>query len=191
MRCIACGEEMLLTAATPDTAMTVQGFEHQTLERPGCGAVERRMVFNRSSSQRSRHHLLLLPAPSSPFSRSEPDRSEPERVASKPESIAPDTAWTRAVEKLRSRQADLPSARVAATKKMEWQVQFNRAWEKLAPQHRGAPPADPAAGGKVTELAWRSAQALRAQLRGVCARARPQSRGATRGVVDTRSHPAV
>jgi hypothetical protein len=161
MRCIACGEEMLLTAVAPDTTMTVEGFEHQTLECPGCGAIERRLVFNRGSG------AAQPPPPPVASSSQQPDSSgsEPESIASEPESIAPDTAWTRAVEKLRSRQAVLPPARVDETKKMEWQVQFNRAWEKLAPHRRGPPPADDATSGKVTELAWRSAQALRARLR--------------------------
>src|SRR5262245_52841883 len=45
MRCFLCGEEKVLAEAIPVEDMAVPGFEHQTLECPGCNDTERRLVF--------------------------------------------------------------------------------------------------------------------------------------------------
>src|SRR5262249_47014033 len=45
MRCMVCGEEKVLAEAMPAQDMAVPGFEHQTLECPGCNDTERRLVF--------------------------------------------------------------------------------------------------------------------------------------------------
>jgi|tagenome__1003787_1003787.scaffolds.fasta_scaffold20613135_1 hypothetical protein len=45
MRCITCGDDMVLTQALPAEAGFVDGFVNQTLECPGCGETERRFTF--------------------------------------------------------------------------------------------------------------------------------------------------
>lgn len=44
MRCLTCGEEMVLAEAMPAEG-AVQGFENQTHHCPACGATERRFMF--------------------------------------------------------------------------------------------------------------------------------------------------
>ena len=44
MRCLTCGEEMVLAEAMPAEG-EVQGFENQTHHCPACGATERRFMF--------------------------------------------------------------------------------------------------------------------------------------------------
>jgi predicted RNA-binding Zn-ribbon protein involved in translation (DUF1610 family) len=50
VRCIACGEKMLLLNVVPDRTMIVPGYEHQTLQCPGCGETEHRLVFKSERS---------------------------------------------------------------------------------------------------------------------------------------------
>ena len=45
MRCMTCGDDMVLTQALPAEAGFVEGFENQTLECRGCGETERRFTF--------------------------------------------------------------------------------------------------------------------------------------------------
>ena len=40
MRCIACGENMILFSSVPDIAMMVPGYERQTLQCSGCGGTD-------------------------------------------------------------------------------------------------------------------------------------------------------
>jgi hypothetical protein len=42
---MVCGEEKVLAEAMPAEDIAVPGFEHQTLECPGCNDTERRLVF--------------------------------------------------------------------------------------------------------------------------------------------------
>jgi hypothetical protein len=44
MRCLACGGEMILLEATPDS--TMPGYEYQTFQCSACGDSERRLNFN-------------------------------------------------------------------------------------------------------------------------------------------------
>jgi hypothetical protein len=143
MRCMACGEEMVLTAVVPDDTMEVKGYEHQTLQCFACRGTERRLVFGRGAT------VSTTPPPVS--SCSQPDGSAPGR------------AWARAVEKLRSRQADLHQ-RADEVKKTNWNIQFNQEWEKLAPTRREPPPAGNSSNGRPKDLARKSGRALRAQL---------------------------
>jgi hypothetical protein len=158
MRCMACGEEMVLTAVVADDTMTVEGFEHQTLHCLACRATERRLVFSRGSAE------TAAPPPVS-SSAQHPVSSCPQQPScAAPEDIAPARAWARAVEKLRSRQADL-HARADAAKKTNWNIQFNQAWEKLAPARREPSPAGNSTPARLNDFAWKSGRALRAQLR--------------------------
>jgi hypothetical protein len=45
MRCMTCGDEMVLADAVPAVDIGVQGFEHQTFQCPGCDDTECRLVF--------------------------------------------------------------------------------------------------------------------------------------------------
>jgi hypothetical protein len=45
MRCLMCGDDMVLTAAIPAEAGGVQGFETQTHQCPACRGTERRFIF--------------------------------------------------------------------------------------------------------------------------------------------------
>jgi hypothetical protein len=173
---MACGEEMVLTAVASDTAVTVEGFQHQTLQCPACRTTERRYVFTRGSTE------TTTPPPVSSCPQ-EPASSCPQQPASscpqEPVSsrdIAPAPAWARAVEKLRSRQADLHE-RADAAKRTNWNIQFDQTWEKLAPPRREPLPAGNSTPGKPKNLAWKSDRALRAQLRKTSP---PPSRNKTR-----------
>jgi hypothetical protein len=46
MRCIACGENMILIKSVPDITKMVPGYERQTLQCCGCGESEHRLIFN-------------------------------------------------------------------------------------------------------------------------------------------------
>jgi len=45
VRCIACGENMVLLNVVPDRTMIVPGYERQTLQCSGCGESDHRLVF--------------------------------------------------------------------------------------------------------------------------------------------------
>src|SRR6185312_7006385 len=45
MRCMMCGDDMVLTHAVPAEAGGVQGFETQTHQCPACLGTERRFIF--------------------------------------------------------------------------------------------------------------------------------------------------
>jgi hypothetical protein len=45
MRCMTCGDDMVLTQTVPAETGIVEGFENQTLECGGCGEAERRFTF--------------------------------------------------------------------------------------------------------------------------------------------------
>jgi hypothetical protein len=152
MRCMACGEDMVLTAVVPDDSMPVEGFEHQTFQCLSCRGSERRLIFSRGPNE------TTAPPPVTSSSQ------QPVSSCSQPDGIAPARAWARAVEKLRSRQADLHQ-RADEASKTNWSIQFNQAWEKLAPTRREPPPIGNSSGGTLKDLAWKSGRALRARLR--------------------------
>jgi hypothetical protein len=93
MLCIACGAEMRLMQAVPDTTMMVTGYEHHTLQCTGCNEIERRLVFTREKTP-----VANVPVPVHPV---EPPHPPPiERGA------AAASVWARTVAKLRGRQMD-------------------------------------------------------------------------------------
>jgi hypothetical protein len=182
MRCLACGEEMVLTAVMPAGPMSVAGFEQQTFACLVCRTTERRFVFDRGASETPVSSPVPLPAaqPVPPCSQpngttSQPDdlAAQPDGIVAQPDGIAPAHAWTRAVEKLRNRQANL-NARAEETRKTDWNIRFNREWEKLAPAPRQQPPTDDPTPARRKDISGISARALRAQLRTALGRNRPK-----------------
>jgi hypothetical protein len=149
MRCLGCGEEMAVTAIVPDRALA--SFEHRTFTCAPCGATERRLVLSRDQ-----------PAPPSPQPEASSAATTPgadDQAPAEAESAAvsvpplpqeaehegpvheepvpilvPATAWTRAVEKLRHRQADL-GLRAEQVQKESWNSRFDKAWQRLAPDY--------------------------------------------------------
>jgi len=166
MRCMACGGEMVLTAVMPAGPLAVAGFEQQTFTCLGCQTTEGRFIFDRGAGETPAPSPVAPPAaqPVPPCARPDVIASRPDDIASQPDGIAPARAWTRAVEKLRNRQADL-DARADETKKTDWNSRFNQAWENLAPIPRQPPPADNPTPGRHKDIAGSSARARRAWLR--------------------------
>jgi hypothetical protein len=131
---------MAVTAIVPDRALA--GFEHRTFACAPCGATERRLVFGRDQPP--------LPQPEPQPEASGPaatpgddeaahgsdcavDSDSPKKAEpALPKEAQPATAWTRAVEKMRHRQADL-SMREEAAKKASWNVRFDEVWQRLVP----------------------------------------------------------
>jgi hypothetical protein len=167
MRCIGCGAQMVLTAAVPDETMAVQGFEHQTFRCFDCGAMEQRHTFvagNPASAE------VTAPAPISP-----PTACIEEAPA------ANDTvsgAWTRAVEKLRSRQAEIRQ-RAEAAKRTDWNLEFNQAWERLAPGRPASAENGYSDYTKPKDLREMFARTVRSRLRQTAATAAGRNRAAT------------
>ncbi len=175
MRCMACGGEMILTAVKPDDAGMVAGFRHETLQCSVCRDIERRFVYGRASSEQPEQPPVSAcpqqPVVSSSLAEAiscspRQSSSPPQGISSSPsEAIASASTWARAVEKLRSRQAEI---RVRADdEKTDRNARFNRIWEKLAPTSRKPPAAGHAAPRRPEHLARKPARALRAELRGL------------------------
>ena len=130
MRCIGCGEEMRLVQAVADHTMMVRGYEHHTLECPGCHEVERRLVFAKP----------IEPTPIEPttnLTSVEPTRASPGAQPAAPTSTAtpkeiarapaPST-WERALDRLRSQQSSLDE-RAAGAKSSETKRQLHQTWD--------------------------------------------------------------
>jgi hypothetical protein len=122
MRCMACGGEMILKAVKPDDAGMVAGFRHETLHCLVCRDTEHRFVYSRESSEKPELPLIsALPQQDvisstlvEAISSSSPRPAMPQDIIASPpesfsarEAIASVASWGRAVEKLRSRQADI------------------------------------------------------------------------------------
>ena len=170
MRCMGCGGDMIVTATACDDAALPAGFTHETLQCLACGDIERRLVFNPALIKTNASTSARLSSPPEVAASSSPQANSPASDAASlsrpPEIGASAPAWIRAVEKLRSRQADI---RVRTHKeKPDWHARFNEAWEKLAPPSRG--PATSNANLRAPEQSvWKSARALRAELRAALA----------------------
>src|SRR5262245_35735629 len=180
MRCMACGDEMVLAEVAPAAAMGVQGFEHHTFQCPGCDDTECRLVFTDRPTvfvRRASETVVTAFEPSeieqaveAPPISNAPNHEGVSNAASveicaadteKPASggdwltkfagegaDAPDTplpeedaresansnisvpAWVRAVNKLRTYQADLDQ-RVGQTKKTNSNIEFDKVWDSL------------------------------------------------------------
>jgi hypothetical protein len=159
---------MVLTAVVPHEA--IAGFAHRVLQCSGCGVTERRLVFGiqpDAVAGSGDTEVPSVPANDPPPPAASPAMEpvispEPRQdECSQPKPILAAPAWTRAVEKLRSRQADL-CARVDEAKKADSAAQFKLAWEKLAPPVRERGATNAAIPGRDVE--W-SRKALRAEMR--------------------------
>ena len=170
MRCMGCGGDMVVTATASDDAALPAGFTHETLQCLACGDTERRLAFNPALIKTNASTSACLSSPPQETASSSPQAPSPASDASAlslpPEIGASAPAWIRAVEKLRSRQADI---RVRTPKqKPDWHARFNEAWEKLAPPSRGS--STNSANLRAPEQSvWKSARALRAELRSALA----------------------
>ncbi len=140
-----------------------------SLQCLACGAAERRLILGPRASETPPEPDAN--APSAPLAslcvepaisfEQQPDIccDPPQPACSPPNPIRAAPAWTRAVEKVRSRQADL-HARAEEAKRADGAVQFNRAWDKLAlTQSVPVPPVKP-----IQERDW-SRRAIRAEMR--------------------------
>ena len=170
MRCMGCGGDMVVTATASDDAALPAGFTHETLQCLACRDVERRLVFKPALIETDAPTSACRSSPPQETASSSPQAPSPASDASAlslpPEIGASAPAWIRAVEKLRSHQADI---RVRTPKqKPDWHARFNEAWEKLAPPSRGSGTNN--ANLRAPEQSvWKSARALRAGLRSALA----------------------
>jgi hypothetical protein len=167
MRCMICSEPMLVVAMEPHEA--VAGFSYESLQCLACGAAERRLIFGpRASETPHQPDANASPVPLASLCvepaisvEQQPEIccDPPQSACSSPNPIRAAPAWTRAVEKVRSRQADL-HARAEEAKRADGAVQFHRAWDKLAPTPPvPIPPVKPR-----QERDW-SRRAIRAEMR--------------------------
>ena len=122
MRCMGCGAQMVLTAVAPDQTMPVRGFEHQTFRCFDCGVTEQTRTFRAGSPP-----VAEVTEPAS--NGVEPVNGTEALPAA---AAAQSRTWTRAVEKLRSREAEIRQ-RAERAKRTDWNMAFNQAWEQLAP----------------------------------------------------------
>jgi hypothetical protein len=122
MRCMGCGAQMVLTAVAPDQTMPVRGFEHQTFRCFDCGVTEQTRTFRAGSPP-----VAEVTEPAS--NGVEPVNGTEALPAA---AAARSRTWTRAVEKLRSREAEIRQ-RAERAKRTDWNMAFNQAWEQLAP----------------------------------------------------------
>jgi hypothetical protein len=135
---MACGEEMRLVQVVPDDTMPVPGYEHHTLECPGCHEVERRLVFTREIEPVPFEPRPLPPAPpraelaaasAAPSADIAPNAAPAARSATAPSS------WARAVDRLRQHQSSL-QARQADTKALATASQTCPDWQQVVPSRR-------------------------------------------------------
>src|SRR5947209_6923133 len=103
MRCMGCGEAMLLVEALPDHSLMVPGYERHRLECLACREVEHRLVFV-SATERQRietaaDSIVAEPAPEAPEPASAPEETD----CGKPGEPASAAAWLRAMDMVRSR----------------------------------------------------------------------------------------
>jgi len=136
---MACGEEMRLVQVVPDDAMPVPGYEHHTLECPGCHEVERRLVFTRESEPVPFEPRPLPPAPHRvelAAASAEPSADiVPNAVTAAPSATAPSSSWARAVDRLRQHQSSL-QARQADTKASATASQTCPDWQEVVRSRR-------------------------------------------------------
>ena len=139
MRCIGCGHEMHLVKAVADCTMMVPGYEHQTLECPGCRTVERRMVFGRTigpltvEPMRLSSDALACAADPKQNDRVGPSKTYSEKTYS--EKTHSEKTWARALDRLRSTQSALKE-RAAAAMAAKTIHELYRTWDGLMPGRR-------------------------------------------------------
>jgi hypothetical protein len=177
MRCMSCGEEMILAGVKPDDTGMVAGFKHETLHCLACRDTEHRFVYSRESSEQpelppisalsqqpviSSSSVEAIASSPGHFSVQQSIPASPPESVSACEAIASVDSWRRAVEKLRSRQADI-KMRTGGEKveKTDWNARFNQSW--LGPPHKSPGDCDATYG---SHFVRKTAQALRIELWG-------------------------
>jgi hypothetical protein len=123
---------MRLVQAVADHTMMVRGYEHHTLECPGCHEVERRLVFAKPIEP-----TPIEPAPTN-LTSVEPTRASrgaqpaaPSSTATPKENArarAPSSTWERALDRLRSQQSSLDE-RAAGAKSSETRRHLHQTWD--------------------------------------------------------------
>ena len=157
LHCSACGTTERRFVFGTESSATVNGSDTSAPSAPAPSprlesaisveppppqrSTERRLVLGTEPSAIPIRSDITAPSAPAPPHRVDPAISPkpppPERPQPRPVRAS---AWERAVEKLRNRQADL-HARADEAKKADWTKQFDRAWEKLAPSPRQPVPA--------------------------------------------------
>jgi hypothetical protein len=166
MRCMACGANMVLTAVVPDETMMVRGFEHQTFRCLDCNVTEERLTFTGGAARRAQ---LITPVPVVQAAQSAEAPRTPV-AAARPQDTphqqngAAAGAWIRAVEKVRSRQAEIRE-RAEGARRTDWNIEFNRAWEQLAPGREQAVQNEHPSYVRPKDLASMYARAVHGRLR--------------------------
>jgi hypothetical protein len=163
---MACGANMVLTAVVPDETMMVRGFEHQTFRCIDCNVTETRLTFTGGAARREQ---LTTPVPVVQADQSV-EAVQAAAAAARPEDIPPPqngaaaSAWMRAVEKVRSRQAEI-SERAEEIRRTDWNIEFNRAWEQLAPGREQAAQNEHPSYARPRDLATMYARTVHGRLR--------------------------
>lgn len=173
MRCMGCGAHMVLTAAVPDETMVVRGFEDQTFRCFDCGVTEQTRAFRAGGPPAAAGGLPAaeVMGPASNGVRPENGTEAVPAVAA-----ARSRAWTRAVEKLRSREAEIRQ-RAEGAKRTDWNMAFNQAWEQLAPARAAGAQNGHSTYVRPDDLAAMFARSVRGRLRKKAAM--PATRGRT------------
>jgi hypothetical protein len=122
---------MRVVEVVPDDTMIVPGYEHHTLECPGCHEVERRLLFGRELEPVEPKALPseLDQGGSVTAPNVIPAASSAPSAAAAP-SVAAPSAWERAIDRLRSQQSYLEE-RQAEARSAEAIGRFHRDWDNL------------------------------------------------------------
>jgi len=175
MRCLACGADMIVTDVASGDATMPEGFARETLQCTECGDIERRFAFGGASSKRDESESASAPraaiSSSAPADATAPLLSLPSRYSSAsspaqpPAQVGPSApAWTRAVEKLRNRQADIGVR--PDQQQSDWNARISQALEMLARRgHRRRAAGDAAPHG-IGAAGTQVRSAVRGGLRG-------------------------
>jgi hypothetical protein len=113
MQCLACGAKMLLMEVVRDDTTKVPGLERHTFKCSACPQIARRVMFSRVKMPVS--HLPVITTPTHHLWNG----------------VAAPNGWGKAIETLRSRQADL-TERAAAAKIAGWTKAVERVRRKQA-----------------------------------------------------------
>jgi hypothetical protein len=164
---------MIVTAVASGDATMPEGFARETLQCAACGDIEQRFVFGGASSKRDELESASAPraaiSSSAPADATSPLLPLPLRYSSlssvpspgrAPAQVGPSApAWTRAVEKLRNRQAYIGVR--PDQQQSDWNARISQALEKLVPRgHRrraagnAAPHGIGAVGGGLREASF-------------------------------------
>jgi hypothetical protein len=123
MQCLACGADnkMLLMDVVRDDTMKVPAFDHHIYRCSACRHIARRLVFRRAKKPIT--HLPVIPISIDKLwkgrvvaPRTWGKAAETKIVLKERAAAAKTDTWTKAVEKLRSRQAALAEQAAVASR---------------------------------------------------------------------------